>query len=92
MSNIKKTKKSGSGTKNQKLLFEIELLAAILFSFLNLSFNADISLLALPIALIFTGITLYFSWFVMLNKKDSSKCFCVLKLSIYLMCFFSPLF
>lgn len=84
MSNIKKTKKSASGTKNQKLLFEIELLAAILFSFLNLSFNADISLLALPIALIFTGITLYFSWFVMLNKKDSSKCFCVLKLTQYL--------
>ena len=56
MSNIKKTKKSASGTKNQKLLFEIELLDAILFSFLNLSFNADISLLALPIAVIFQNV------------------------------------
>ncbi|MCR4741325.1 MAG: signal peptidase I [Treponema sp.] len=84
MSNNKKSKKSASGAKNQKVLFEIELLAAILFSLLSLSFNADISLLAFPIALIFTGITLYFSWFSMLRKKDSKKCFCVLKLTQYL--------
>ena len=41
----------------------IELVSAILFTLFSFSYHADISLLALPVAVIYTAITVYFCFF-----------------------------
>ena len=41
----------------------IELISAILFTLFSFSAHADISLIALPVAAIYTAITVYFSFF-----------------------------
>ena len=52
--------------RNYKIKAFINLGAATLFTLLSLSFHADISLLAFPLALIYTGVTIYFT----LNIQD----------------------
>lgn len=85
MANKNQTKNStAKPCKNFALFMYIELISSILFSVLSISFHADISLLALPLALAFTAVTIYFSYFLMLKKTDGSKAFASLKLIQYL--------
>ena len=42
----------------------IELISAILFALFCFSYHADISLIALPVALAYTAITVYFCLFI----------------------------
>ena len=60
------------------------LAASILFSLLSVSFHGDISLLALPVAFIYTAVTVFFGYFKMLKPKDGTSYFKVLKLIQYL--------
>ncbi len=46
------------------------IISAVCLSFLNISFHADISLLAFPLSLIFTAIIAYFSLIPLLKKQD----------------------
>ena len=62
----------------------IELISAILFSFFCISFHTDISLTALPVAIIYTAITVYFCFFKVLLKKDSKHILVILRLTQYL--------
>lgn len=73
-------------TKSERfnIYYYIELISAILFSILSVSFHADISLLAFPIAAIFTGITVYFGFFKFLKVKNAKNYMLNLKLIQYL--------
>ena len=62
----------------------IELCAATVFSFFNLSFHADISLLAFPLSLIFTGILAYFFFFKIKKQTNGKFYIPVLKMTSYL--------
>ena len=62
----------------------IELVSAVLFSLFCFSFHADISLVAFPVAVIFTAITVYFCLFKVLFKKDSTRIPVILRLTQYL--------
>ena len=62
----------------------IELISSILFSLFCISFHADISQAALPVAVIFTAITVYFCFFKVLLKKDSKFIPVILRLTQYL--------
>ena len=67
-----------------KLLSFIELGAAVIFTLLNLSFHADISLLAFPLAVIYL---VFFSWFVvkkLIIDTDGSRIYAAIKLMEYL--------
>lgn len=75
---------SGKKMKNFTIYMYIELISAILFSIFSLSFHGDISLLALPLAALFTALTVYVAYFKMLRKTDGSKAFASLKLIQYL--------
>ncbi|MBO4320176.1 MAG: signal peptidase I [Treponema sp.] len=55
--------------KKLKVLFYINIFLAVIFTFLCLSFRADISLVAFPLSLIFTIVLAYVT-FVVLLKKD----------------------
>lgn len=90
MANLKDNKSSAKTDKNEKLskrftvYLYIELIASILFTVLSISFCKDISLLAFPVALIVTGITVYIAYFLMFKKLDSKFCIASLKLIQYL--------
>ena len=62
----------------------IELLSAILFTLFCFSAHADISLIALPVAAIYTAITVYFCFFKVLRKKDATRIPVILRLTQYL--------
>ena len=49
-----------SDFKRLKLFIFIELAAAAIFTLLNLSFHADISLLAFPLSMIYLAVTCWF--------------------------------
>ena len=68
---------------NYKIRAFINLGAAALFSILTLSFHADISLLAAPIAIIYTAATIYFT-LNMIIKTDGSHILKVIKFTEYL--------
>lgn len=59
----KKTQKvvsSASKARNFSIYIYIQLIPAIILTFFSLSFHADISLVAFPVALIYTAITVFF--------------------------------
>ena len=62
----------------------IELISAILFTFFCLSFHADVSLVAFPVALIYTAITVFFCFFRVVLKKDAKFIPVILRLTQYL--------
>ena len=62
----------------------IELISAILFALFCFSYHADISLIALPVALAYTAITVYFCLFKVLLKKDATRIPVILRLTQYL--------
>ncbi len=59
--------------KNLKLFLYINAILAILFSFLSLSFNLDVSIIAFPLSCIFTVFLLYMSLKVLLIEGKISK-------------------
>ncbi len=62
----------------------IELISAILFSFFCISFHADVSLVALPVAIAYTAVTIYFCFFKVLLKKNATRIPVILRLTQYL--------
>ena len=62
----------------------IEFGAAALFTLLLINFSLDISILAFPLALIFSAILFYLSYFKIYKETDGSKAMAVLKLTQYL--------
>ena len=81
MSNKKELSKE---FKKFKLLTIIELAAACLFTLLNLSFHADISLLAFPIAGIYLAFTCWFLFKKLYIDTDGSRIYTAIKLDEYL--------
>lgn len=67
-----------------KILNCIELFSAALFSILLINFSADISLLAFPVAWIFTAVLFRLVYLKIFRETDGSKIFQVLKLTQYL--------
>lgn len=59
--------------KSLEIYFYLNLALSFVFSFLCLSFHADISLLAFPLALAFTGVLFYFSIIRLLKKNTISS-------------------
>ena len=70
--------------KKRKLLIIIELAAAALFTLLNLSFHADISLLAFPLALAYTAVTCWFLFKKLFIDTDGTHIYLAIKLNEYL--------
>lgn len=62
----------------------INLVAAIIFSLLLFPVHFDISTLAFPLAVIYTGITVWLTYFVMIKKTDGTHYYKVIKLTEYL--------
>ena len=76
--------KKNNISKRFSIYIYIELASAILFSLFSLSFHADISLVAFPVALIYTAITVYFCFFKVDHKKDATHIPVILRLTQYL--------
>ena len=70
--------------KKFSILIYIKLVAAVLFSVFSLSFNADISLLAFPISVIYSAIVVWFTFFKMFKPLDGKKIAVVNKLLQYI--------
>jgi signal peptidase I len=70
--------------KKRKLLVVIELAAACLFTLLNISFHADISLLAFPLALIYLALICWFLFKKLFLDTDGSHLYVAIKLNEYL--------
>ncbi len=81
MSNKKELSKE---FKTFRLLTFIELSAAALFTLLNLSFHADISLLAFPLALIYFGFTCWYVLKKLILDTDGKNIYAAIKLNEYL--------
>lgn len=62
----------------------IEFGAAALFTLLLINFSLDISIIAFPLALIFSATLFYLSYFKIFKETDGSKAMAVLKLTQYL--------
>jgi len=62
----------------------INLCAAILFTLFLFPVHFDISTLAFPLAVIYTAITIWFSYFKMIRKTDGTHYYKVIKLTEYL--------
>lgn len=62
----------------------IEFGSAALFTLLLINFSLDISIIAFPLALIFSAILFYLSYFKIFKETDGSKAMAVLKLTQYL--------
>ena len=78
------TRKEHTIFENFKIVNFIELSAAALFTLLSISFHGDISLLAFPLSLIYTGILAYI-FFVKILKNTNGKFYTpVVKLTSYL--------
>ena len=76
--------KKNNISKRFSIYIYIELASAILFSLFSLSFHADISLVAFPVSLIYTAITVYFCFFKVDHKKDATHIPVILRLTQYL--------
>lgn len=84
MANKKKSNVDKNLIKKFTILNFIQLGSSLLFSLLMLSFHADISLLAFPIAALYTACIIYFAYFKFIKAGDGNKSTCVLKLIQYL--------
>ncbi|MCF0243092.1 MAG: signal peptidase I [Treponema sp.] len=69
-----KTTNSSKTVSSFKFFLLSELVVSVLFTLCSISFHADISLLAFPIALIFSGFFVYFS-FIKVYLKGQQKYF-----------------
>ena len=67
-----------------KILTIVELSAALIFTLLNISFHADISLLAFPLSLCYMGVTLWFLGKKILLDTDGTRIYTAIKLNEYL--------
>ena len=70
--------------KKLRIFIIIELAAAAIFTLLNLSFHADLSLLAFPLALIYFGFTCWFLLKKLFIDTDGSHLYAAIKLNEYL--------
>ena len=77
-------KELSSQFQKNKILTIIELAAAALFTILNLSFHADISLLAFPLSLIYLALCGWFIFKKILIDTDGSHIYVAIKLNEYL--------
>lgn len=73
-----------SDFKRLKLFIFIELAAAAIFTLLNLSFHADISLLAFPLALVYLALTCWFLLKKLVLDTDGTHLYAAIKLNEYL--------
>ena len=85
---MSKKKELSKEFKNFKLLSIIELTSACIFTLLNLSFHADISLLAFPLSLIYLGITGWFLFKKLILDTNGKNLYAAIKLNEYLPYFF----
>ncbi len=79
-----KMNKTINNFKILSILYYIQLASAVIFSFLCLSFNADVSLFAFPLSIIYTGFTIYFVVYKSLIKTDGKYIIPTVKLTEYL--------
>ncbi len=79
-----KTKELSLEFNKFKIFTIIELTAAAIFTLLTLSFHADISLLAFPIAIIYFGITCWFLLKKLVIDTDGKNIYAAIKLNEYL--------
>lgn len=70
--------------KKLRIFIFIELAAAIIFTLLNLSFHADISLLAFPLSLIYLAVTCWFLLKKLVFDTDGTYLYTAIKLNEYL--------
>ena len=73
-----------SDFKRLKLFIFIELAAAAIFTLLNLSFHADISLLAFPLSMIYLAVTCWFLLKKLVSDTDGTYLYAAIKLNEYL--------
>ena len=73
-----------SDFKRLKLFIFIELAAAAIFTLLNLSFHADISLLAFPLSTIYLAVTCWFLLKKLVFDTDGTYLYAAIKLNEYL--------
>lgn len=73
-----------SDFKRLKLFIFIELAAAAIFTLLNLSFNADISLFAFPLSIIYLAVTCWFLLKKLVFDTDGTYLYAAIKLNEYL--------
>ena len=73
-----------SDFKRLKLFIFIELAAAEIFTLLNLSFHADISLLAFPLSMIYLAVTCWFLLKKLVFDTDGTYLYAAIKLNEYL--------
>ena len=81
--NNKKTELSKEFNKFKLLIF-IELAAAVIFTFLNLSFHLDISLIAFPLSFIYLGLTCWFIVKKLIIDTDGTHIYAAIKFNEYL--------
>ena len=67
-----------------RLFIFIEFAAAAIFTLLNISFHADISLLAFPLSLIYFGISVWFNIKKLFIDTDGKNIYAAIKLNEYL--------
>ena len=77
-------KNNNKNTKAFPICVYIELISAIIFSLFTFGYHADISLVALPVAVLYTAVTVYFCFFKVLLKKDATRIGVFLRLIQYL--------
>ena len=77
-------KNNNKNTKAFPICVYIELISAIIFSLFTFGYHADISLAALPVAVLYTAVTVYFCFFKVLLKKDATRIGVFLRLIQYL--------
>ena len=78
------TKDNNKKSVRFSIYIYIELISAIIFALMCLSFHADISLAAFPVAVIYTAVTVFFCFFKVLLKKDAKLIPVILRLVQYL--------
>ena len=77
-------KNNNKNEKSFSICVYIELVCAIIFALFTFSYHADISLVALPVAVLYTAVTVYFCFFKVLLKKDATRIGVFLRLIQYL--------
>lgn len=70
--------------KRLTVCYYVQLCAAILFCILNISFHADVSLLAFPLSAVYTAFTVYFVFYKILLKTDGKFVIHAVKFTEYL--------
>ena len=79
-----KSKELSSQFNKLKIFTFIELAAAVVFTFLNISFHADISLLAFPLSLAYLVLTCWFLLKKVILDTDGKHIYAAIKLNEYL--------